>query len=76
MLCSAILALKASSIAGLGAEVAQVLGLEANTWIASAFIVNAYSIDLVAIPPEVGTCAPIFGSDLTLVISGAYLRVC
>jgi len=37
--------------------------------------VRAYSIDLVAIPPEVGTCAPILGSDLTLAISGAYLRV-
>jgi hypothetical protein len=41
---------------------------------ASALIVNAYSIDLVAMPPEVGTCAPIFGSDLTLAIRGAYLR--
>jgi hypothetical protein len=46
-------------LAGLGADVAHVLGLEANTWIASALMVNAYSIDRVAIPPDVGTCAPI-----------------
>lgn len=46
-------------MAGFGVDVAQVLGLDANTCIASALIVNAYSIDRVAIPPEVGTCAPI-----------------
>ena len=27
-------------------------------------MVNAYSIDLVAMPPDVGTCAPMRGEDI------------
>jgi len=53
--------LNAASIAGFGVDVAQVRGLEAKTWITSALIVKAYSIERVAMPPEVGTCAPIRG---------------
>jgi hypothetical protein len=42
---------------------------------ASALIVRAYSIERVAIPPEVGTCAPILTAFLAFAIWRAYMRV-